>query len=123
MKVATYIFRNRWAASTVSLFSFAVCSWVLFLTVTRIAFEYFIYPRWKAADGYSYPQFRYTLFDSVLILWCFSGVLMATLLFWSVIIRKTPNTWTYRFAYAFAGLFVVLVGGVVLGMTLRSAGY
>src|ERR1700689_813736 len=54
------------AIGLVSLFLFSI-------TVQNVYLEYLVYPREKAGDGYSYPQLRYAVFDTALLLWCLDG--------------------------------------------------
>jgi len=95
---------------------------MLFITSVRLYFEYYLYPRLKAQDGYYYPEWRYRLFDLVLALWCTDGLIASALLFRSVILRRNIEGWPYRTTVLFFGLLAVLVLGVAFGMYLRSRG-
>ena len=92
------------------------------LTVTcyRLFFEYIISPIW--GDAYIFPQWRYRLFDVVLLAWCVDGIIAAFLLFRSVILRVRPTLLARRTAVMFFIGFAVLVTGGFLGMWLRRHG-
>jgi hypothetical protein len=59
---------HRWLLATLAL-AIGLVSLLLFsITVQRDFLEYLVYPKEKAADHYSYPELRYTVFDVTLLL-------------------------------------------------------
>ena len=99
-----------------------VSAWLFTLNSIRIFSEYILLPRIKAADGYLYPQWRYVIFDAVLIPWCVVGIIAAVLLFRAVVRGDSINGWAARCTLAYFVGFAVLVAGVMIGMWMRSIG-
>ena len=94
---------------------------VLYVTVVRLFFDYmYDYPRVKAQDGYIYPQWRYGLFDIVLVSWCLDGLAASILLLRSIALRESVKGWTRRTTVCFFVGFGILVLGVAIGTWLRS---
>jgi hypothetical protein len=93
---------------------------LLFLTVPRLFFEYLVLP--LAKDAYILPQWRYRIFDAVLVAWCIDGLVGAVLLFRSSDLRPNLRLWARRTTYFYLVGFLVLVAGVGLGIWLRSHG-
>src|SRR5437899_10102055 len=73
-------------AVTATLIGF-VSMLVLYQTIRRDYYDYFLYPRLKAAEGYLYPQWRYVIADCAVIAWGTVGVLVSTLLYRSILKR------------------------------------
>ena len=113
---------SRGTAALLSVTIGSVSAWLLVLNSIRIYVEYYVYPRAKAADGYYYPQWRYTVFDAVLLAWCVDGLVAAVLLFRSIILGRSIAGWAGRTTLLFFAGFGVLVLGVVLGTWLRTIG-
>ncbi len=67
------VFSSRGMAAFLFATIGPLSAWLLVLNSTLIYFEYYLYPRIKAVDGYYYPQWRYTIFDVVLVAWCVDG--------------------------------------------------
>jgi hypothetical protein len=99
-----------------------VSAWLLLLNSTRIYYEYYLYPRMKGPDLYIYPQWRYTIFDLVLVAWCADGIVASVLLFRSVILGRNIEGWAGRSTVLFFLGLGLLVGGAVFGTWLRSMG-
>ena len=112
----------RWISASLAAVIGTLSGWVLVVTSVRLYFEYYYYPRIKAQDGYYYPQWRYRVFDLVLLAWCIDGAVATVLLFRSLILHRSVTGWAYRTTVLFFGLLAVLVFGAVLGMYLRSHG-
>ena len=87
--------------------------------------EYWVLPKLKAADPglYIYPQFRYTLFDIVLLLWCLAGLIAAGLLLSYARSPQRIAGWAYRTLVVYFALFIVLILGGTLMLYLRSRGF
>ena len=113
----------RWAKGLLALMTGAVSAWILFVTVQRDYWDYYMFPKLKAADGYIYPQLRYTIFDVVLILWCIDGLVACAFLAHRAWTRRTVDGWSYRTTVVFFTGVGVLVIGVVFGTFLRSRGF
>jgi hypothetical protein len=103
------------AIALVSLFLFSV-------TVERDYWEYLIYPKEKAADNYIYPQWRYTAFDVVLLLWCLEGFVASSLSLRSALSKRSVSGWTYRTIVIYFVLFAVLILGGNLMLATRRHG-
>lgn len=93
---------------------------LLVLTLPRVAFDYVLLPALK--DTYVLPEWRYRIFDFVLVAWCIDGLAGAVLLFQSNSENPALWRWTQRAMLFYVFGFVVLVGGVALGIWLRSHG-
>jgi hypothetical protein len=96
---------------------------LLWVTLERGYFEYWLFPQQKAADGYIYPQTRYTIFDIVLILWCIDGLVASIMLFQRWISSRGISGWAHRTLVFYFLLFAVLILGGSLMMVARSHGY
>jgi hypothetical protein len=84
----------------------AISSWMLVLTVWRLYFDYWFYPRVK--DAYIYPEWRYRVFGLALLLWCGTGITAALALFRNLVLHREAGPVTYRATVAFFILFAVL---------------
>ncbi len=101
----------------------AVSAWTLFVTLQRDYWDYYMFPKLKAADGYIYPQLRYTIYDIALILWCIDGLAACAFLAHRAWTGGPLNGWSYRTTLVFfIGLVLLLIGGA-FGMFLRSVGF
>lgn len=103
------------AIGSASLFLFSI-------TVRNAYLEYLVYPREKAGDGYSYPQLRYAIFDSVLLLWCLDGFAACGLSLWSSLSKRSIAGWTYRTIVIYLVLFGALLAGGIFMMIARGRG-
>lgn len=93
---------------------------ILFLVVPRIFFDYVVFPLVK--DAYIMPQWRYRVFDIVLLGWCLDGLIVAVLFVRITTTKQALGMWARRtLLLYFAGL-AVLIGSVALGIWLRSHG-
>ncbi len=113
---------SRWGAAALAALIGTISGWTLFVTAVRLYFEYVYYPHVKAQDGYIYPQWRYTLFDAVLVAWCLNGLLAAVLLLRKFALREAVRGWARRMTMLFFAGFGVLAVGVAFGIWLRSHG-
>ena len=93
---------------------------LLFLTVPRLFFDYVVSPLVK--DAYIFPEWRYRIFDAVLIAWCIDGLIAAVLFFRSTAIRPRLRPWARHTMFLYFVGLAILIAGVVLGTWLRSHG-
>lgn len=112
--------KNRVATAGLAALIGAASAWIMTVTCYRLFFEYIISPIW--GDAYIFPQWRYRLFDVVLLAWCVDGIVAAFLLFRSVILRVRLTLLARRTTVMFFIGFAVLVIGGFLGMWLRRHG-
>ena len=92
---------------------------LLVLTLPRVVFDYVLLPLFK--DTYILPEWRYRIFDLVLIAWCADG-LIAAVLFFRHTEKQGLKRWASRTMLIYLLGFLVLAGGVVLGIWLRRHG-
>jgi hypothetical protein len=102
-----------------------VSGFLLWGLLHRDYWDYWLYPKLKAADPglYIYPQLRYTLFDIVLLAWCLDGLIASGLSLWSVISSRSITGRTYRAILIYFLLLVVLILGGSLMLFVRSRGF
>jgi len=102
-----------------------VSGFLLWGTLQMAYSEYWLEPQVKAADPglYIYPQLRYTIFDSVFLLWCLDGLIAAGLSFWSSVSSRSIAAWAYRTIVICLVLLAVLILGGSLMLFVRSRGY
>ena len=121
-KISDLISGHRWM---LILFAIAIGSISLFIfsiTVQNAYLEYFVYPKEKAADGYSYPQLRYAFFDALLLLWCLDGFAASGLSLWCAISKRSIEGWTYRSIAIYLVLFAATIMAGLLMIAARSRG-
>ena len=98
----------RWLLTPLALAMALVSGWLLWVTFQRDYWDYWMFPRLKAADAYIYPQLRYTIFDVVLVLWCLDGLVASVLLIRNAFSSR-QNIWAQRTALIYLGLLSVLI--------------
>jgi len=113
----------RWANAPLALLVGTISGWMLYTILQGAYWDYYLYPKLKAADGYIYPQLRYTVFDVVVILWCIVGFSACALLFQNALKRRAIAGWSYRTTLAFVIILGILVIGVAFGSCIRSMGF
>jgi hypothetical protein len=101
----------------------AVSSFLLWKTLQRDYWDYWQYPKLKAAEFYIYPQLRYTLFDVVLLLWCLDGLVASGLSLWSVVSSQGIAEWTYRTIRLYFLLLIALILDGSLMLYVRNRGF
>lgn len=101
----------------------SVSGFLLWITLQRDYWDYWLYPKLKAPDFYYYPRLRYTLFDAVLLLWCLDGLIASGLLFRRAVFSRSIAAWTHRAMLLYFVLFVVLILGGSLMLFARSHGF
>jgi hypothetical protein len=112
----------RWTNVPLTVLIGAVSGWMLFVTIRQAYWEYYLYPKLKALDGYIYPQMRYTIFSAVVTVWCVDGLAACVLLIQNAANRRSIQGWSYRTMLIFVVGFGLLVIGFAYGMCLRSMG-
>ena len=113
---------SRWGTAALVTIIGTVSCWILYVTAVRLFFDYIYYPRVKAQDGYIYPQWRYGLFDVVLVSWCLDGLVASVLLLRSIALQESIKGWARRTTICFFVGFGILMLGAWIGMWLRSHG-
>ncbi len=116
------LLERRWVLLMAATAIGFVSLFLFYVTVRNAYLEYLVYPREKAGDGYSYPQLRYAIFDSVLLLWCLDGFVACGLSLWSSLSKRSIAGWTYRTIVIYLVLFGVLLAGGIFMMIARSRG-
>jgi hypothetical protein len=112
---------HRWVLISLALLIGLVSSFLLYLTLFRDYFDYWVLPRVK--DAYIYPQLRYTLFDIVLILWCLDGSVACITCIQSAAASESISRWPRRTLVTYFFLFVVLIVGGTVMLVARRHGY
>jgi|SRR5450631_2993480 hypothetical protein len=117
--------RKHWADATWSTAAIAgiigtVSLALLLLTVPRLFFDYVVSPLVK--DAYILLEWRYRIFDAVLVAWCIDGLIAAVLFVRSTAIRPHLKPWARRTMFLYSVGLAILIAGVVLGTWLRSHG-
>jgi hypothetical protein len=97
-------------AATIGLAS----AFLLRLKLEGAYYEYWVFPRDKAVDGYIYPQLRYTIFDVALLLWCFDGLLFSIMSVRSAFTSRSISGWPLRTLR----IYFLLLGFLILDGTL-----
>ena len=113
---------HRWLLVSIAISIGSVSGFLLWVPILNAYWNFWLAPKLKATDFYIYPQLRYTLFDTVLLLWCLSGLIASGLLLWSVVRSRHVTAWVYRAMALYFVLFLVLVLGVSLMIFARSRG-
>lgn len=109
-----------WITACLALLIGATSGWMSAVTGNRVLFEYIISPLVK--DAYIYPEWRYRIFDVVLVAWCLDGLIAAVLLFRCLILRENVTSAAHRTTVLwFLGFGVLVIGGL-FGVWLRSHG-
>jgi hypothetical protein len=119
------LLERRWLLVPLAAAIGLVSGVLLWATLQRDYWDYWLNPKLKAADPglYIYPQLRYTLFDIVLLAWCLDGLIACGLSLWSVISSRSIAGRTYRSILIYFLLFAVLILGGSLMLFVRSRGF
>jgi hypothetical protein len=119
------LLERRWLVLPLSVAIALVSGFLLWGKLQMAYSEYWLEPKLKAADPglYIYPQLRYTIFDSVFLLWCLDGLIAASLSFWSAVSSRSIAAWAYRTIVIYIVLLAVLILGGSLMLFVRSRGY
>lgn len=114
-------FERRWLLIPLALAIALVSSFLLYVTLFRDYFDYWVLPKMK--DAYIYPQLRYTFFDVVLILWCLDGLLASILCVQCAAASRNILGWPRRTLATYFALFVVLLVVGCLMLIARHHGF
>jgi hypothetical protein len=119
------LLEHRWLRILLAVVIGPVSLPLLWATLERDYYEYWVIPKLKAGDLglYVYPQLRYTLFDIVLLPWCLAGVIAAGLLLSYARSPQRIAGWAYRTLVVYFVLFIVLILGGTLMLYVRSRGF
>ena len=120
-KTVQTLIERRWVLIPFVLVIGLVSSLLLYVTLFRDYFDYWVLPRVK--DAYIYPQLRYTLFDIVLIAWCLNGLVTCVTCIQSAAASRSVSGWPRRSLITYFVLFVILIIGGTLIMAARRHGY
>ena len=112
---------SGWLLIPLALTIAVVSSFLLYTTLFRDYFEYWVLPRMK--DAYIYPQLRYTFFDILLIPWCLDGLLASILCVQGVAASRNISGWPRRTLAIYFVLFVVLLVVGTLMLIARHHGF
>jgi hypothetical protein len=110
----------RWLTATIAGIIGTVSLALLFLTAPRLFFDYLLSPLVK--DAYILPEWRYRIFDAVVVAWCIDGLTAAVLFFRSATVQPRLKPWVRRTMFLYFVGLLVLVTGAALGTWLRSHG-
>ena len=111
---------SRWPRNAIAGVIGTVSMALLFWAVPDMVFDYVLFPLFK--EAYILPEWRYRIFDAVLVIWCIDGLVAAGLLFRSTSIRPSLRALARRTMFFYFVGLGVLIAGVVLGTWLRSHG-
>jgi len=114
---------RRFLLAPLVIFIGLASAFLLWKTLERVYYEYWLLPRLKSVDGYSYPQLRYTVFDLVFIPWCINGLAACALSIRSMVSSSRISDGAYQSLLYYFALFAVLLGGGTLMLVMRSLGY
>jgi hypothetical protein len=110
----------KWPRAVVSRVIGTISLGVLVLVMPGMFFDYLVFPFFK--EGYIWPEWRYRIFDAVLVAWCVDGIIAATLPWHRRVDRPEAKRWADRMMILYFAGFIVLAVGVMLGMWLRRHG-
>lgn len=118
------LLEHRWLRVPLAVAIALVSGLLLYATLRRDYWDYWLSPKLKAADPglYIYPQLRYTFFDIVLLLWCLDGLVASGLSLRSVVSSRSIAGWPYRAMVLYFVLLIVLILGGGLMLYVRSRG-
>jgi hypothetical protein len=118
------LLERRWLLVSLALAIALVSGFLLWITLQRAYWDYWFLPKENAFDGFhTYPQLRYWLFDSVLLLWCVDGLIACGLSLRSVVSSRSISGWTYRTVVLYFVLLLMLILGGSLMLYVRSRGF
>jgi heme/copper-type cytochrome/quinol oxidase subunit 3 len=115
---------RRWLLVAVAV-AIGLVSAVLFFGTLRGAYwDYYKFPKEDAVDPgfYIYPQLRYTIFNSGVLLWSLVGLAACALALRSAYLKRSISGWPYRTILIYFALFIVLLAGGVTMLIARSHG-
>jgi hypothetical protein len=111
---------RRWVVIPLALVIGLVSAFLLYVTLFRDYFDYWVFPKIK--DAYIYPQLRYTFFDLALILWCLDGLVACIVCLRTATSSRSISGWPLKLLTTYFALFVVLLAGGTLMLFARRHG-
>jgi hypothetical protein len=117
------LFERRWLLVTLGIAIGLASALLLLLKVEGVYYEYWVFPRDKTVDDYLYPQLRYAIFDVVLLLWCFDGLIFSVVALRSAVASRSISAWPFRTFLLYLALFAFLILGGTLMLFARRHGY
>ena|SRR6185437_9083590 len=119
------LLEHRWLRVPLAVAIALVSGFLLCATIRHDYWDYWLFPKLKAADPglYIYPQLRYTFFDIVLLLWCLDGLIASGLSLRRVVSSRSIEGWPYRAMVLYFILLIVLILGGSLMLYVRSRGF
>ncbi len=121
-KISNLLSEHRWMLILLAIVIGSISLFLFSITVQNAYLEYLVYPKEKAADGYSYPQLRYAFFEALLLLWCLDGFAASGLSLWCALSKRSVAGWTYRSIVIYLVLFAAIIVGGLLMIAARSRG-
>jgi hypothetical protein len=117
------LLEHRWLLVPLAVVIGLVSAFLLYLILRADYWAYWLEPKLKNPDPYSYAQLRYRAFDVVLVLCCIDGLIAAGLSLRRVFTSRDISGWPYRTMILYFILLVVLFLGGNLMFYARSHGY
>jgi len=114
---------RRWLLVPLALAIGFTSAFLLWNAIEMAYEEYWLYPIEKAADGYIYPQLRYSFFSGFEILWCLAGLMASGMSLYDALLSRGLSRWTSRSIILYLGLLAVLILYGSLMIVARSHGY
>jgi H+/Cl- antiporter ClcA len=100
-----------------------VSALMLSLVADHAYYEYYLFPR-DEQPFYTYPEWRYTVFDLCTLVCAVVGMLAAVLILRSAMRREPISRRARQLCMSFVIILVVLLaGGFFIGPWLRSLGW
>jgi len=86
-------------------------------------YDYYLYPREKG-PLYIYPEWRYTFFEALSVVWAAVGISAATMVIRSAVRHEPISRRAQWLSLSFVVLLaILLLGAVLVGPWLRSLGW
>lgn len=113
---------HRWILSSSSLVIGLVSVYILWARLQDDYYDYLYFPKVKAADGYIYPQLRYTIFEILVIVCCINGLIFFVAGIRNALRSNGISQWTLRALLIYCGLVVAVFSVGIVMLIMRSHG-
>jgi hypothetical protein len=113
------LFERRWLLVTLGIAIGLASALLLRLKLEGVYYEYWVFPRDKTVDDYIYPQLRYAIFDVVLLLWYFDGLIFSVVAIRSAVACRSISAWPFRILLLYFALLAFLILGGTLMLVAR----